>query len=77
MSESFEGTSFEDALKELEAIASKLEGGNIPLEMAISSYERAVALQKHCSVILEKAKMRIKSIAVDKEGAISTSSFEA
>src|SRR5690606_22107211 len=40
--------SFEDALKELEEIVRALESGKGKLDEAIKSYERGVALKRHC-----------------------------
>ena len=39
---------FEQALKELETIVSRLEDGDVPLEESIRIYERGEALKKHC-----------------------------
>src|SRR4051812_26786465 len=41
-----EELSFEDALKELEAIVSRLESGDAPLDQAISLYERGDRLRR-------------------------------
>ena len=41
--------SFEDAMKELEAVVSRLESGNASLEDSIKLYERGAALRAHCA----------------------------
>jgi len=55
--------SFEDAIKELTAIAAKIEQGQIPLQDSIWQYERGMALIKRCKEILEKAENRIEKIS--------------
>ena len=44
---------FEDALKELEEIVSKLEGGQVSLEQSISMYERGEILKRRCEALLK------------------------
>ncbi|MCQ8185739.1 exodeoxyribonuclease VII small subunit [Parvularcula maris] len=60
--------SFEDALKELEQIISKLEGGDVPLEQSIDLYERGAALRSHCEKTLGAARERIEKIVETKDG---------
>lgn len=60
--------SFEQALAELEAIVSRLEQGNIPLEESIACYERGEALKKHCDGLLRKAESRVERIAQASDG---------
>ena len=40
--------SFEDALDELQALVRTLEKGESKLDQAVQSYERGVALKRHC-----------------------------
>ncbi|MEM7740502.1 MAG: exodeoxyribonuclease VII small subunit [Pseudomonadota bacterium] len=63
--------SFEDALKELEAIIGQLESGDVALEESIALYERGAALKGHCETTLSDAKERIEKIVIDKGGAAS------
>jgi exodeoxyribonuclease VII small subunit len=55
--------SFEDAIKELGGIVSKIEQGEIPLQDSLTQYERGMALIKHCQAILQKAEKRIEKIS--------------
>lgn len=41
--------SFEEAMKALEEIVSKLEEGDVPLEKAIAFYQEGMDLSKTCS----------------------------
>ncbi|HOV40859.1 MAG: exodeoxyribonuclease VII small subunit [Oscillospiraceae bacterium] len=50
---------FEDSLKKIEEILARLEGGNIPLEEALSLYSQGVELSRKCREELENAKLKI------------------
>lgn len=63
---------FEDALGELETIVKSLETGQAPLEQSIGSYERGIALKKHCEAKLREAQAKIEKITVGADGALST-----
>ena len=55
--------SFEEAIKSLTEIVSKIETGQIPLQQSIEQYEKGMALIKHCRAILQKAEKRIEKIS--------------
>lgn len=57
-----EELSFEEAMAELEAVVSKLEGGEAPLDQSITLYERGEALRKRCDDRLKEAEMRVEKI---------------
>jgi exodeoxyribonuclease VII small subunit len=59
---------FEDALKELESIVSRLEQGAVALEESITIYERGEALKSHCDRLLKNAEMRIEKITLGPDG---------
>ena len=61
---------FEDALAELEQIVRRLEGGQVKLDEAISSYERGAQLKRHCERMLAEAQQRVDRIVIGPEGAI-------
>ncbi|MEJ5314983.1 MULTISPECIES: exodeoxyribonuclease VII small subunit [Anaerolinea] len=61
-SHDFETLSFEDAMRELEAILEKLETAQPSLEETLSLYERGQALAKHCATLLEQAEVRIQML---------------
>lgn len=71
-----EKLSFEEALGELEQIVRDLETGQAPLENSISSYERGIALKKHCEKKLKDAQAKIEKITVDDNGSIHNEPFE-
>jgi exodeoxyribonuclease VII small subunit len=55
--------SFEEAIKKLTEIVTKIEQGQIPLQDSLNQYEKGMALIKHCRTILEKAEKRIEKIS--------------
>ncbi|MEQ8387513.1 MAG: exodeoxyribonuclease VII small subunit [Alphaproteobacteria bacterium] len=60
--------SFEDALKELDAIVQALESGDSRLDDAITSYERGAALKKHCEEKLREAQAKVEKIVLGAGG---------
>ncbi|RHW19140.1 exodeoxyribonuclease VII small subunit [Sphingomonas gilva] len=70
--------SFEQALKELEAIVSRLETGDAALQEAIDLYERGDKLRAQCAARLDAAQMRIEQVKADAQGrAIGVQPFQA
>lgn len=63
--------SFEQALKELEGIVSRLERGDVALEESISIYERGEALRGHCDRVLKQAEARIEKLTFNADGTPS------
>ncbi|MBX9615461.1 MAG: exodeoxyribonuclease VII small subunit [Brevundimonas sp.] len=60
--------SFEDALSRLEAIVSRLESGQAPLEESITLYEEGARLKGHCEARLKSAQLRVEKIVVGTDG---------
>jgi exodeoxyribonuclease VII small subunit len=60
--------SFEQSLKELEEIVSRLEQGDVELEKSISIYERGETLRKHCDDLLKRAEAKVEKITMDATG---------
>ena len=67
---------FEEALRALEDIVRKLEGGEVPLDQSISLYERGDELRKACQARLDAAQVRIEKIVAGPGGAVSTTPFD-
>lgn len=61
--------SFEENLKDLEEIVTKLESGEVPLDDAIKEFTKAMELSKKCDQKLKKAEEAITKI-VDKDGSL-------
>jgi exodeoxyribonuclease VII small subunit len=58
---------FEEALKRLEAIVTKLEAGNLLLEEALKAFGEGVGLARICAVRLRRGKGRSPSFCGPKE----------
>ena len=71
-----ENLSFEEALKQLESIISKMESGEVELEKSIEYYEKGVALKKYCEKKLKEAELRVEKITIDDAGNAKTENFE-
>ena len=70
--------SFEDALKALEDVVRRLEGGEVPLDESIALYERGEKLRQHCQARLDAAQARIEKIVAGPDGKpSSTVAFDA
>jgi exodeoxyribonuclease VII small subunit len=54
---------FEQAIKKLTDIVSKIENGSISLEQSIAQYEQGMELIKYCRGILQKAEKKIEEIS--------------
>lgn len=69
-----EEKSFEELMKSLEEIASKLEKGDLNLEESISKFEEGMKLSKKCNEIIENAEKKI-TILLQKDGKVSEENF--
>jgi exodeoxyribonuclease VII small subunit len=66
---------FEKSLGELEALVQKLEQGDVPLEDALKTFERGVALTRQCQTALRTAQQKVE-ILLSKDGQESVESFD-
>jgi len=56
---------FEQALAALEQLVEELESGNQPLEQALASFERGVALTRRCQAALRAAEQKVEILSRD------------
>ena len=68
--------SFEEAMKNLEAIVTELEKGELNLDDSVKKFEEGIKISKECNEMLEKAEKKI-SILLEKDGNIEEEDFEA
>ena len=68
--------SFESAIKRLEAIVSALEGGDVPLDQAITLYEEGLELSKVCSERLKETELRLKKLSRTADGQFELTNLE-
>jgi exodeoxyribonuclease VII small subunit len=65
---------FEQSLAELEALVAKLEQGDVPLEDALKTFERGVALTRQCQTALRTAQQKVE-ILLARDGSETVESF--
>jgi len=54
---------YEQAYAELEAVVGALEKGDQSLDEALALFERGRELTKHCTELLDKAELRIRTLS--------------
>jgi len=62
------GPTYEEALKRLEDIVKRLEGGNLPLDESLRLFEEGTHLGKVCQRRLTEAELRIERLVGDSGG---------
>ena len=58
---------FEESLKELEEIVTKMEQGNLTIDESIDAFTKGIELCKNCSKELEEAKGKITILQKEME----------
>ena len=66
---------FEKALAELESLVARLERGDVPLDEALRTFERGVALTRHCQACLQAAQQKVE-ILLRRSGQPEVQPFE-
>ena len=66
---------FEQSLTELEALVAKLEQGDVPLEDALKTFERGVALTRQCQAALRTAQQKVE-VLLARNGEETTEAIE-
>jgi exodeoxyribonuclease VII small subunit len=59
---------FEQALEQLETVVARLEGGELPLEEALRTFEDGVKLARVCAARLEDAERRVRLLTAAPDG---------
>jgi exodeoxyribonuclease VII small subunit len=67
---------FEDELKELEAIVSQIDSGELSLEESISAFERGVMLVKALNGKLDEVERKVELLTRSAGGELRTVPFE-
>ena len=65
---------FEQSLTELEALVTRLEQGDVPLEDALKTFERGVMLTRQCQSALRAAQQKVE-ILLARDGNEAIESF--
>ncbi len=71
-----ESKTFEQSLKRLEAIVTRMERGDVPLEEALSLFEEGTALVGSCGKLLDEAELKVVRLTRGADGAPEESEFE-
>ena len=64
------GVIFEKKLSDLEAIVSKLEAGDAPLEESLALFEKGTELLKELTGILEDAERKVEVLSENASGVL-------
>lgn len=67
---------FEEALKKLEKIVSRLEEGEIPLEESLKLFEEGIRLSRFCNQKLDEAEKKVEILMKGKNGVLKPEPFE-
>ena len=71
----YERLKFEEALRLLEEIVSKLENQTAQLDESLELYEAGVFLVKKCSKMLDEAEQKVKILSRDENGEVVLKDF--
>lgn len=76
--EKAEGERFEDLMASAEAIAKKLEGGQLTLEQSLAEWQKGMELLKRGEAILSDAERRVEILTRDPsvEGGVRAVPFD-
>ena len=67
---------FEDELKDLEAIVSRIDSGELSLEDSIAHFERGVALVRSLNQKLDQVEKKVEVLMRDAQGELKTAPLE-
>ncbi len=60
-----EPTSFEEAMRELDALTANMESGDFALEQSLAAYQRGAYLVKYCQAQLQAIEQQVKIVEND------------
>ena len=62
---------FETILRDLESEVSRLESGDLPLDEALTCFEKGVKSAGKCSALLKDAELKIEQLTKDSAGQLT------
>jgi exodeoxyribonuclease VII small subunit len=65
----------EKSLEQLEALVTRLESGDLPLEQALKEFEHGVKLTRQCQAALQEAEQKVE-ILLKKTASAEPTPFE-
>jgi len=66
---------FERSMAELEALVTRLESGEVPLEEALKSFEEGIRLTRACQAALAQAEQKVELLVTRADGTSATVPF--
>ena len=66
---------FEAALEELEALVTRMEEGDLPLEEALKQFEKGIRLTRDCQRALREAEQKV-DLLMEKAGEKDVAPFD-
>ena len=66
---------FEQAMKRLEEIVAKMEGGDLPLDETLKLFEEGVGLTRMLNKQLEEAERKVEVLMKDESGKLKAEPF--
>lgn len=69
--EQLDKLSYEEALKKLEVIVSKLEEAEIPLEESIEAFQEGIALSSYCREKLAEIEFKVEYLLKEEQQAMA------
>lgn len=67
---------FEQSMERLEAIVSRMESGETPLEESLKLFEEGTRLVRQCSALLDKAEQKVTKLTESETGELTEVSFD-
>lgn len=67
---------FEDAIKKLEEIVSRMEGQELSLEESIQAFQEGMELAQFCNKKLDEVEKKINVIVKGKQGEVTEEAFK-
>lgn len=74
MAQNPKDTDFERSLGELEQLVQRLEGGELPLDEALRTFERGIELTRQCQTALKSARQKV-DILLKRSGQLEVEPF--
>lgn len=66
---------FEQSISELEAIAAKLEAGDVTLDESLELFEQGIKLSKSCQKMLDTAEKKVSVLMANEDGEMEKQDF--
>jgi exodeoxyribonuclease VII small subunit len=66
---------FEESMKELEEIVSKLEAGDAALDESLEYFEKGIKLSKSCQKMLDTAEKKVSVLLAGSDGGLEKKNF--